>query len=291
MTSSTHDPTANDWINIRRDRDTGIESVHAHFQGHAYEPHDHDEMLVGVTQQGVQRFSCHRSLHTSTPGRSILIEPGAVHDGHAPEPEGFTYAMLYLPQMWVAGMTDRLGLGDASALEAAFRSTLADDSQLSASIQQAFLAIHNEEGRLARDQSLDHLIGMLARHIYRPTPSGKADADFEMQRAREYLHAHLSDDIGLDELAMHSGIDRFRLTRQFKRAFGQTPHAYLVRLRLRAARILLASGQAPVDVAAAVGFADQSHLGLWFRRAYRLTPAGYQRQCTNLTDRESARLP
>ncbi|MGP2690627.1 AraC family transcriptional regulator, partial [Serratia nevei] len=37
-----------DWLELRRDEETGIESVNAHFQGHAYDPHDHDEMLVGV---------------------------------------------------------------------------------------------------------------------------------------------------------------------------------------------------------------------------------------------------
>ncbi|MRV73578.1 helix-turn-helix domain-containing protein [Duganella sp. FT92W] len=273
-----------DWINIRRDHETGIESVHAHFQGHAYDPHDHDEVLVGVTLQGVQQFSCHRALHTSTPGRSILIEPGAVHDGHAPEPQGFTYAMLYLPQAWVSGMTRRLGLGEVSAIEAAFRSTLADDVALRDAIQQAFLAIHQQEGRLARDQSLDHLIRLLSRHLCARRPSGAAEGMGAMLRARDYLHAHAGSDVGLDELATHAGIDRFRLTRQFKRAFGQSPHAYLVRLRLKVARALLARGKTPVDVAAETGFADQSHLGLWFRRAYRLTPAAYQRQCTNLTD-------
>jgi transcriptional regulator, AraC family len=83
-------------------------------------------------------------------------------------------------------------------------------------------------------------------------------------------------------LSRLAGIDRFKLTRQFKQAFGQSPHAYLVRLRLRSARVLLAQGIEPVQVAAQVGFADQSHLGRWFQRAYRMTPASYQRQCTNV---------
>ena len=99
----------NDWVDFRRDEETGIESVNAHFCGHAYDPHDHDELLVGVTQQGLQRFNCHRALHTSTPGRAILIEPGAVHDGHAPDAAGFTYVMLYLPQPWVAEMMQVCG--------------------------------------------------------------------------------------------------------------------------------------------------------------------------------------
>ncbi len=94
----------------------------------------------------------------------------------------------------------------------------------------------------------------------------------------------MAEDIGLEALANYSGSERFRLTRQFKKAFGQSPHAYLVRLRLRKARALLAAGLAPSEVAVEVGFADQSHIGVWFRRAYRLTPAAYQRQCTNLTD-------
>lgn len=284
MSVDAHHSPDSDWLRMRRDQETGIESVHAHFQGHAYDPHDHDEMLVGITQQGVQQFSCNRSLHVSTPGRAILIEPGAVHDGHAPEKEGFTYAMLYLPQPYVSGITERLGLGDASALQAAFHSTLTDDVQLIGAIQQAFAAVHQNEGRLARDQSLDQLLGTLSRHLYLKAPSLRRDSPLELQRARDFLHAQMAHDVSLEELATYSGVDRFRLTRQFKKAFGQSPHAYLVRLRLRAARAMLARGMAPVEVAAEVGFADQSHLGVWFRRAFRMTPAAYRKQCTNLTD-------
>ncbi|MCZ4061430.1 AraC family transcriptional regulator [Pantoea sp. LMR881] len=273
---------SNDWIDLHRDNETGIESVHAHFCGHAYDPHDHDEMLVGVTQKGLQRFNCHRTLHTSTPGQVILIEPGAVHDGHAPDPEGFTYTMLYLPQAWLSAMLQRREQGDISVLQAAFRSTLTDDALLNTAIQQAFAAIHYGEGRLARDQSLDRLIDLLSQHISLRTLATGDDAFRQMCVVRDYLHDNLSQDIGLDEIARYASLDRFRLTRQFQKAFGQSPHAYLVRLRLRAARMLLSQGHNPALVAAQVGFADQSHLGRWFRRAYRMTPAAYQQQCTNV---------
>jgi AraC-like DNA-binding protein len=284
MSSRTRTTTSNDWIRIHRDQETGIETVHAHFRGHAYDPHDHDEILVGVTQQGVQQFRCHRSLHTSTPGRAILIEPGAIHDGHAPEGGGFTYAMLYLPQSWVADVMERLGQWEISAIQPAFRSTLTGDVAVIAAIQQAFVAIHYDEGRLARDQSLDRMMGVLSRHLSVETPRNQRDSVAKMERAKGFLHAQMDRDIGLDELASYSGMDRFRLTRQFQRTFGLSPHAYLVRLRLRTARALLANGQGPAQVATKVGFADQSHLGRWFQRAYRLTPAAYQRQCTNVLD-------
>lgn len=271
-----------DWIQLERDGETGIESVHAHFCGHAYDPHDHDEILVGVTQQGLQRFNCNRSLHTSTPGRAILIEPGAVHDGHAPQAEGFTYLMLYLPQAWVADKLAQRGLGDVSTLQAAFRNTLTDDCFLTNAIVQAFSAIHHGEGRLARDQSLDHLLSQLSQHLCARPASLYRDSSSQMLRVRDYLHDGMALDIGLDELSRYAGVDRFRLTREFKKAFGLSPHTYLVRLRLRTARTLLAQGFKPALVASQVGFADQSHLGRWFQRAYRLTPAAYQRQCATV---------
>jgi AraC-like DNA-binding protein len=272
------------WLTARRDAETGIESLRAHFNGHAYDPHDHDDMLIGYTEQGVQRFQCHRSLHTSVPGRAILIEPGALHDGHAPEAGGFTYAMLYLPQTWVERAARRLDLPGLAGVESAFGHTLVDDRALVDAIRQAFVALHGNEGRLARDQTLDRLLLQLCAQLRAAPLAGDPAASPAIARVRDLLHERMDGNLGLDELAEAAGIDRFRLTRLFQRAFGISPHAYLVRLRLRAARRLLATGRTPAQVAAEVGFADQSHLGRWFRRAYRMTPAAYRQMCTNVPD-------
>jgi AraC-like DNA-binding protein len=272
------------WLIARRDAETGIESLRAHFSGHAYDPHDHDDMLIGYTEQGVQRFQCHRSLHRSVPGRAILIEPGALHDGHAPEAGGFTYAMLYLPQAWVERAARRLALPGLAGVEAAFGHTLVDDRALFDVIRQAFVALHGNEGRLARDQTLDRLLLQLGTRLRDAPLTGDPTASPAVSRVRDLLHERMDGNLGLDELAELAGIDRFRLTRLFQRAFGTSPHAYLVRLRLRAARRLLATGRTPAQVAAEVGFADQSHLGRWFRRAYRMTPAAYRQMCTNVPD-------
>ncbi|SDB92302.1 AraC family transcriptional regulator [Paraburkholderia lycopersici] len=285
MTNATVPDGRNDhWLVVRRDAHTGIESLRAHFSGHAYDPHDHDDMLIGYTEQGVQRFQCHRSQHTSVPGRAILIEPGALHDGHAPEPGGFTYAMLYLPQPWVERAARRLNIPGLGGVEAAFGNTLVDDARLVDAIRRAFAAIYGNEGRLARDEALDRLLERLGGQLRDASTAGGLAAPPAIVRARDLLHEHMSWNIGLDELVDISGIDRFRLTRMFQREFGTSPHAYLVRLRLRAARKLLAAGHTPAQVAAEVGFADQSHLGRWFRRAYRMTPATYRRICTNMPD-------
>ncbi|ENT4821175.1 MAG: AraC family transcriptional regulator [Klebsiella michiganensis] len=272
------------WFNFRRDRETGIETVNAHFNGHAYDAHDHEELLLGVTLQGAQRFSCHRKVHTSTPGKAILIEPGTIHDGYAAENTGFTYAMLYIPQTWIAESLLRRGYKGISMIEGAFRSTLSEDLMLRQAIYSAACAFQNNEGKLARDESMDMLVDTLLPHVENKPVSLLITPPVNVSRVRDYLHDNMSANTGLDELAILSGTDRFRMTRQFKAAFGQSPHAYLVRLRLRTARRLLAQGLSPSQAASQTGFADQSHFGRWFRRAYGVSPAAWQNLSTNVLD-------
>ncbi|HCE39014.1 MAG: AraC family transcriptional regulator [Alcanivorax sp.] len=279
-----HADRTDNWVRFARDRDTGIETIHAHFEGHAYDPHWHDTYAVGVTEQGVQRFHVGRVRHESVPGRAILLEPGEIHDGNGPTPGGFTYRLLYLDPAWLRDALGSLFEEHPDHYELRFGATLSDDQTVARAIAGAFQALHGGEMRMVRQTALDHLLRRLTRHAdWRarrcPDPGGIPLA----QRARDYLHAHQTEDIGLDDLAAAVGTDRFRISRAFKAAHGLPPHAYLVQLRLLRARRLLAGGVSPADAAAAVGFADQSHLGRWFRRAYAMTPAYYRRR-TKLPD-------
>ncbi|TBU84425.1 AraC family transcriptional regulator [Phytopseudomonas dryadis] len=276
---------AGSWVDLAQDDETGIETIRAHFRGHAYDPHWHDAYLVGFTEQGVQQFHCRKVLHSSLPGQVFLLEPGELHDGHAPATEGFTYSMLYLDAQWIEREMRALFEAVPADCLPGFSATLASEPLLLAAVAQAFRALHGQELRIVRQSALDGLLARLSAHLHwrrRLDPDPRLP--LVAQRARDYLHAHHAQDIGLDDLAAACDIDRFRLTRAFKAAFGLAPHAYLVQLRLARARNLLARGERPAQVAALLGFADQSHLGRWFRRAYGLTPAHYQRRCSNLPD-------
>jgi AraC-like DNA-binding protein len=138
---------------------------------------------------------------------------------------------------------------------------------------------------MVQQSALDNLLAQLAPHIqWRAEAASAYQPISSAHLAREYIHSHANEDLSLQDLAAVTQTDRFTLTRAFKKAFGLAPHAYLVQLRLAEARIRLSQGEKPVQVAAELGFADQSHLGRWFRRAYRLSPAQYRHICTNLPD-------
>ncbi|MFG1497196.1 AraC family transcriptional regulator [Saccharospirillum sp. HFRX-1] len=272
------------WIDLKRDADTGIESLRAHFRGHAYDPHFHDDYSIGYTEQGVQQFNCRRQVQRSTPGNAFLLEPGEVHDGEAPQQEGFTYRILYLPKDWVDTRLAELFDNLPDQFEWHVDATLSNDRRLIGSIASAFLALHQGESRMVRDACTDQMLTQATAHLQWRKRSEDARQPELAERARTYLHDHIYQDVGLSDLAQALNTDRFRLSRAFKAAYGLAPHAYLIQLRLTQARRLLALGQTPAEVAADLCFADQSHLGRWFRRAYQLTPADYRRRCTDLPD-------
>jgi len=277
---------ANSWVDLKLDAETGIETIRAHFEGHAYDPHWHDSYLVGFTEQGVQQFHCRKVLHSSTAGQAFLLEPGEIHDGHAPAPDGFTYSMLYLQPQWLEMQLRALFEEAPEHCLPSFVETLASEPDLVNHIARAFQALRGADLRIVRHAALDALLEKLSSHVHwRQKTELNPRLPAVAIRAREFLHTHLDQDIGLDDLARVTDVDRFRLSRAFKAAFGLAPHAYLVQLRLSLARKLLRQGLAPASVAVQLGFADQSHLGRWFRRAYGLSPAAYRKRCSNLPDR------
>ncbi|WP_034913958.1 AraC family transcriptional regulator [Erwinia sp. 9145] len=271
------------WLELSRDADMPIEAIRAHFTGHAYDPHWHDSYLIGVTEQGVQQFHSRRKQHRSRPGTVFMLEPGELHDGDAIDEQGFTYRMLYLDPAFVRQQLLDQFTDAPQSVELLFARTLSGDVGLARATFDAFQMLHDGEGKMVREAALGQLFSALTRHSYWRKPQRIYHDNPLAHQARAFMQDRLADNIGLSDMAVALGVDRFRLSREFQAAFGLPPHAWLIQLRLTHARRLLAAGIAPADVAARSGFADQSHLGRWFRRAYQLTPARYQR-CTNLPD-------
>ena len=58
-------------------------------------------------------------------------------------------------------------------------------------------------------------------------------------RARDLVDARYFEPIGVDDLARAAGLSRFHFSREFRKAFGESPHAYLLTRRLERAAALL----------------------------------------------------
>jgi AraC-like DNA-binding protein len=100
-----------------------------------------------------------------------------------------------------------------------------------------------------------------------------------LNRACAYIEENLGERFTLDDLARQVGVSRFHFARLFRVSTGESPMAYLLRSRVERAKQLLIADEQPVcEIAAALGFCDQSHLTRTFRRMTGLTPRDFARR-------------
>jgi AraC-like DNA-binding protein len=98
-----------------------------------------------------------------------------------------------------------------------------------------------------------------------------------LEHVKDRMRTEHANDLRLEDLAKGVGLTTFQLIGLFKRTTGLTPHAYLTQVRLSMACRRLRHSQAIADVAADVGFYDQSALTKHFKRCYGITPLQFAR--------------
>ncbi len=119
-------------------------------------------------------------------------------------------------------------------------------------------------------------------------PFGGDHADAAIRRAEDWLHNHFPDDIDLDKLAEDLALTPRTFLRRFKAATGDTPLAYLQRLRTEAAKRMLEEDRMTIqEVGLAVGYEDVAFFRDLFKRHAGLPPGAY-RECYGKSIQPSA---
>lgn len=115
-----------------------------------------------------------------------------------------------------------------------------------------------------------------------PHPPGVApNAHPKVKRAILLMEQHISHSITIDELARRLDLSARQLERLFREATGSGSAACYRAIRIRtAAWMLMHLDKNISEIAAGCGFADASHLGREFRRAYGMSPSAYRERQT-----------
>ena len=99
-----------------------------------------------------------------------------------------------------------------------------------------------------------------------------------LRRVRAYIDAHIGERISLGELARQAGCSRFHFARQFRLSTGESPMGYLRRVRIERSKGILQSNETTIaEVAASLGFSDQSHFTRIFGRLVGVPPGSFAR--------------
>src|SRR5438132_3717012 len=96
-------------------------------------------------------------------------------------------------------------------------------------------------------------------------------------RAKDVADARYVESLGVDDLAGAAGLSRAHFSREFRRAFGESPHAYLLTRRLeRAAALLRTTDRSVADVCFSVGLQSVGSFTTSFTGTYGVSPTAYR---------------
>jgi AraC-like DNA-binding protein len=96
-------------------------------------------------------------------------------------------------------------------------------------------------------------------------------------RARDLADARYGEPLSVADLARAARLSPAHFSREFRRAFGESPHQYLLTRRLeRAAALLRSTDWSVATICVAVGLASVGSFTTSFRRMFGLTPTAYR---------------
>jgi AraC-like DNA-binding protein len=96
-------------------------------------------------------------------------------------------------------------------------------------------------------------------------------------RAKDLADAHYAEPLGVEDMADAAGLSRAHFIREFRRAFGDSPHAYLLTRRLeRAATLLRTTDRSIADICFSVGLSSLGSFTTSFTRTFGVSPAVYR---------------
>ena len=99
-----------------------------------------------------------------------------------------------------------------------------------------------------------------------------------MERVRAWIEGHYAEDLSLTSMATRFYIDRFQLSRLFKKAFGINYQDYILRVRMEQAVRLMARPELDLaQIARAVGYDDPGYFSSVFRKYHGVSPRSYRK--------------
>jgi AraC family transcriptional regulator len=132
-------------------------------------------------------------------------------------------------------------------------------------------------GTLVQAASL--LRGQIAPQDVEPPGNGRRQLlAWQAQKVITYIDLHITDRVPVADLSALVRCSEAHFSRLFRRTFGESPAAFVVKRRVElAARQMLETEISLSDIALSCGFADQAHLTNCFRQVMQDTPSAWRR--------------
>jgi AraC-like DNA-binding protein len=231
----------------------------------------HENYAFCACRTATSEFRYRHNTHSLDNGSLMMLEPGELHYNTVVHRRSDFKAVFISPTEFEKVARELEIPGTAH-----FRFAENKDPQSFAAIYTLSEAIEANDTLLRQQWLLDMCVRRLLNFAERkPILIGGGYEHRAVARAKAYLEEKCEEAVTLDELSAIAGVSRFRLAHAFTKEVGIPPHAYQIHVRIARAQSLLIRGMPQADVAAGLGFTDQSHFARHFKRIWRVTPGEY----------------
>lgn len=215
----------------------------ARFTQHRYELHTHPTYVIALITAGCERIRIGRHKIIAPTGTIAVVNPEEWHDGERGADEGWAYRTFYPPVPLMAGLAHELGRADAPV----FSRPNIEDSDLAAALMAAHQSSTLPDATQAETSLLVALRRLIVRHCDCSGRVEEIESSGSRRRFSLYenlVESDLGSQLDLQRLADAARVTRFQVIRDFKKAIGLTPAAYIRDRRLRRASSLIEQGSA-----------------------------------------------
>ncbi|WP_110932014.1 AraC family transcriptional regulator [Paenibacillus bouchesdurhonensis] len=228
------------------------------------------------TEEGEGTLNYANETIRLTEGTGVLLPPGLPHSYEASSPgEGWRTYYLTFGGEAAAQIISSFGVQTSSQYR------LDTDSTFVTLLSHMLARLDTDTDMFGLETSIDayRFLGMLSKY-------GQINQMYTSRNIErlipvlKWMEESFSDsDVGLDDFAEIAQMSGRQLSKLFQRAFGLSPYAYFVQMRIHKAKELLA-GRSELTVAAIAehtGFRDPSHFVATFRKNTGMTPQHFRK--------------
>ena len=218
----------------------------------------------------------YRGSSYSFPQNSLTI----LHPGEAHRPAQLniknpaTYRMIYIQSDWLKKVAKEVSSTKSLPY---FPSVTIPNSELTTELLKLHITQKRSLSTLEWESRLFSVLSKLVTHHSQLHRTSDVTVNRSaIERLKNYLQAHYSENISLSDLSKIAGLSPYHLCRTFSEVVGLPPHRYQTQLRIDRAKKLLLAGRSILYTASQVGFFDQSHFSRHFKRIVGVSPKKYR---------------
>lgn len=261
-----------------------------HMMGHAnfhstfakLETHYHCNMEFVVIIKGKQRYVVNEKYYMLYGGDIFMTYPYE-HHGNGDLPQEICEFIWF--QLDLSSPENFLGLTSPYS-EYLFRQMLNYHNRTKRVSARDLTLLQQAFKYLASDLPREHIHGYSCLlHFFMnaictsEVPDSALFYSPDIQEAISYIHTHVIENPGVEQIASFCGLSSSRFKAKFKEELGITPHAYITALKIDTAKILLKNPQNSItDVAYQLNFTSSNHFSSVFKKQTGYTPSEFRNQ-------------